>query len=51
MENYKIQHRDSGRVIETGLTFDEAVRMLAQFEEDDKKDGIYTPRFYEIVEE
>ena len=51
MKNYKIQDRKSGNVIETGLTLDEAVRMLAQFEEEDKQDGTYMPNFYEVVEE
>lgn len=51
IKNYKIQDRKSGNVIETGLTLDEAVRMLAQFEEEDKQDGTYMPNFYEVVEE
>ena len=51
MKNYKIQDREAGNIIETGLTLNEAVRMLAQFEEEDKQDGTYTTNFYEIVEE
>ena len=51
MKNYKIQDREAGNVIETGLTLEEAEKLLAQFEEEDKQDGTYTPDFYEIVEE
>ena len=51
MTNYKIQDREAGNVIETGLTLEEATKMLVQFEADDKKEGVYTPDFYEIVEE
>ena len=51
MKNYKIQDREAGNVIETGLTYEEAVNLLAKFEEEDKQDGTYTPDFYEIAEE
>jgi hypothetical protein len=51
MKTFKIQDREAGNVIETGLTQEEAKKMLEKFEEDDKKDGIYEPDFYEIVEE
>ena len=51
MKNYKIQDREAGNVIETGLTLEEAETKLAQFEERDKEQGIYEEDFYEIVEE
>jgi hypothetical protein len=51
MKTYKIQDREAGNVIETGLTYNEAEEMLAQFEETDKNEGNYTPDFYEIKEE
>lgn len=51
MKNYKIQDREAGNVIETGLTLEEAETKLAQFEESDKEEGIYEEDFYEIVEE
>ena len=51
MTNYKIQDREAGNVIETGLTLEEAQAKLAQFEESDKEEGIYIKNFYEIVEE
>jgi len=48
---YKIQDREAGNIIETGLTYTEAQKTLKEFEETDKKEGTYTPDFYEIVEE
>jgi len=48
---YKIQDREAGNVIETGLNEEEAKRMLEYFEGIDKKEGTYTPDFYEIVKE
>jgi hypothetical protein len=51
MITYKIQDREAGNVIETGLTKEEAEKMIEKFEETDKNEGTYTPNFYEIVEE
>ena len=51
MANYKIQDREAGNVIETGLTLEEAEELLTRFEKEDKQDGTYTPNFYEIAEE
>ena len=50
MKTYKIQDREAGNVIETGLSLNEAKRQLSKFEEQDKKDGYFTPDFYEIKE-
>jgi hypothetical protein len=50
-KTYRIQDREAGNVIETGLSYQEAQEMLAKFEADDKADGTYTEDFYEIVEE
>lgn len=50
MKNYIIQDREAGNVIETVLTLSEAEQLLVQYENDDKKEGIYTPNFYEIIE-
>jgi hypothetical protein len=47
---YKIQDRQAGNIIDTCLTLAEADDLLYQFEKEDKKDGIYTTNFYEIVE-
>lgn len=51
MKTFKIQDREAGNVIETGLTLSEAENLLIQFEKEDRQDGNYTPDFYEIVEE
>lgn len=50
MKTFKIQDREAGNIIEKGLTEEQAKKMLEKFENDDKKDGIYTPNFYEIAE-
>lgn len=50
-KTYRIQDREAGNVIETGLTLEEAQKILAKFEADDKADGTYTEDFYEIVED
>ena len=51
MKTFKIQDREAGNVIERGLTLTEAENMLKWFEEKDRQAGIFTPNFYEIVEE
>jgi len=50
-KTYKIQDREAGNVIETGLTKEQAEALLNVYEGEDKKHGIFTPDFYEIVEE
>lgn len=47
---YIIRDREAGNYICTCDSIDEAVRTLAQYEADDKRDGSYTENFYEIVE-
>ena len=51
MKTYIIRDREAGNPIEDGLTLNEAVKLLNQYEETDKANGIYTPDFYEIIEE
>ncbi len=51
MKTYKIQDREAGNEIETGLTYEEAEIKLKEFEQSDKEEGIYQEDFYEIVEE
>lgn len=51
MKTYTIQDREAGNKIETGLTLEQAEKLLEQYEETDKKEGTYTPNFYEIVED
>lgn len=49
MGKYVIRDREAGNVIDEYNTLQEAEQVLAQFEEEDKKNGVYTPDFYEIV--
>jgi hypothetical protein len=51
MTTYKIQEREAGNVIETGLTLAEAKNMITKFEKDDEKNGNFEQDFYEITEE
>ena len=48
MKNYKVQDRETGTVIDDNLTLDEALKMIAEFEEEDKKEWIYEANFYEV---
>lgn len=50
-KTYKIQDREAGNVIETGLSYQEAQDLLDKFEAEDKQEGTYTENFYEIVQE
>jgi DNA-directed RNA polymerase subunit RPC12/RpoP len=47
---YLIQDREAGNVIERNLTIHQAEKLLKPYEATDKKDGNYTPDFYEIKE-
>lgn len=47
-KNYIIQDREAGNFIECFNTLIEAKNKIVEFENQDKKDGIYTPDFYEI---
>ena len=51
MRTYKIQDREAGNVIETGLEFDAARKLVKEHEMTDRNEGNYTPDFYEVVEE
>jgi len=51
MGTYKIQDREAGNVIESGLTLEAANALLVQYEETDKTEGTYSPNFYEVVED
>lgn len=50
MKKYKIQDREAGNIIEENLTFEQAQEMVLAFVKADKKEGNYTPEFYEIKE-
>ena len=47
---YAIQDRETGTGIDIFDTLEEAERALKEYENDDMKEGVYTPDFYEIVE-
>ena len=49
-KKYKIQCKETGALLETGLTLYSAEKQVASHEEEDKADEIYTKDFYEIVE-
>ena len=52
MKTYKIQDKEAGNVIVRGIKrYSLAMMMVQDFEEEDKKEGNYTPNFYEIKEE
>lgn len=50
MKKYKIQDRETGTCIESGLSRYEAENLILKYEISDKIEGIYQPNFYEIVE-
>lgn len=50
MKKYIIQDREAGNIISTFLTMSDAQTALNEYENSDKKDGIYVPDFYEIKE-
>ena len=43
--------REAGNKIEVFSTIEEAIQAIAEYEEADKKDGTYTPDFYDIINE
>lgn len=50
MTTYIIQDREAGNVIDSFNTIEEAEKALIEYEEQDKKDGIYEENFYEITQ-
>lgn len=46
-----IRDSEAGNTIETFNSAEEAQETLLQYEDEDKKDGIYVQGFYEIVEQ
>lgn len=51
MKTYKIQDKEAGNIIETGLTKQEAETKLKYFEHSDRMNDCFIPDFYEIKEE
>lgn len=47
---YIIRDREAGNEIERTETWAAAVKLVKAYEEADKRDGTYTPDFYEIVD-
>lgn len=43
--------REAGNKIEAFNTIEEALKAIAAYEAEDKRDGTYTPDFYDIVDE
>jgi len=51
LKTFKIQCKETGALMETGLSLQSAEKQVASHEEEDKADDTYTLDFYEIVEE
>ena len=49
MKIYKIICAETGTVIETFQSYDEALDALNRYEYEDTKEGIYTENFYAII--
>ena len=47
---YIIRDKEAGNRIASFNTMEEAIKELAEYEEADKREGTFTPDFYEIVE-
>ena len=50
MTIFIIRDKESGYVIEEADTYQEALEIVEKYENEDKKNGDYTPDYYEIVE-
>ena len=48
---YKVQCRLDGTWIEKANTIDEAVRIILDFEAEDKRENCFEENFYEIMDE
>ena len=46
---YVVRDREAGNAIEYCDSLSEGEKIISRFEEEDKKDGIYTENFYECV--
>ena len=49
MKNYKIVCKETGSVIDTFQTFDDALNSLSEYEYQDSMNGIFVEDFYEII--
>ena len=50
MKTFIIRETEAGNVIEEVSTYPEALEIVKNYEDEDKKNGDYTQDFYEIVE-
>lgn len=50
-KKYKIVDSQAGNKIEDNLSYEEANKLIKQYEQEDIDDGNYTVGFYEIIEE
>lgn len=48
-KTYSIRDRETGNVLDTFTSLGEALDMVMEWEFEDKKNGFYTPDFYEII--
>ena len=48
---YYVRDKEAGNIIEECANLEQAKELVKQYESDDKKDGIFTPNFYEIIDE
>ena len=51
MKHFVIRDKEAGNIITKVDTLEEAKKLLAEFEEEDRKEGTFTADFYEIIEE
>ena len=51
MKTFKIQDREAGNVIATGLPLEQAKQEVKLMEKEDLQNGDFVPDFYEIIED
>jgi hypothetical protein len=51
MITYKIENRESGEIMESGLTLIEANEIVSSYVREDESDDIYIPDLYQIIPE
>lgn len=45
-----VRDKEAGNVIEIVKSIEEGQSLIKKYEKDDKKEGVYTPNFYEVAE-
>ncbi len=46
-----VADREAGNIIEEVASIEEGLELIEKYEKKDKKEGIYTPNFYAVVNE